>query len=132
MDESILIKSVDVRVSKISLRSDGIIQHDFKNEVIVDVDDIEEIVGVLKELTGGKKHPMLVITGDRNTNTAEARQLSVKKLKEDSYASAEAIVINSLPTRIAANFFFQIYKPKFPHKNFRSKKKAEAWLKKFL
>jgi hypothetical protein len=122
---------VEVRIATIELRPDKIIQLNIKDDVTLDVADIEEFNAAINNFTKGKPHPILVITGERNGSTRAATKMSMKLLKDENYALAEALVITSFSTRISANFFFKVFKPKFPYKNFKSKGEAEEWLKRF-
>lgn len=127
-----IVTTKQLRFCKMEKRNDSIIQYTFDNDITIDVDDIHALVDALAELTQGVKHGMLVISGDRNSTTKEAIMESMKKLKSENYAFAEAIVITSLPTRIAANFFYKIYSPVHPYKTFKDIDSAEKWLKSFL
>lgn len=125
-----IIKAIETSVSLIQLRDDGIVQHNMKDDVVVDVKDIEQIIEALSIICKDGKYPMLILTGRRNGSTREARKLSIRELTNNYYALAEAVVISDLPTRIAGNFFYKIYKPKHPHKFFKTQTEAEKWLKK--
>lgn len=123
---------VKVRIGTVMLRDDKIIQLNINDDVTLEVNDIIEFNKEINNFTRGKRHLILVITGDRNGNTNEARKLSMKLLKDENYALAEALVVNSLSTRLAAKFFFKVFKPKFPYKLFKSQIEAENWLNNFL
>lgn len=128
MDSVIDIETIELEKCIISKRSDDIIQHLFKDDIILDVEDIDDILNAVKTLSKGEKKLMLVITGERNDTTPEARKISFKNLKENQLALAEALVINSLPTRIAVGFFYKVYNPSHPVKTFKTEEKALEWL----
>ena len=47
------------------------------------------------------------------------------------YTVAQALVIDSGPSRVMGNFFLGLNKPRFPTKLFTSEAKAEAWLREY-
>ena len=122
---------INIRVAKIKLRKDNVIELKFKNDFLLDAEDVYEIYKAVKELCYGSNKILIVITGDRNGSTREARKLTMAMSSDNSFLSAEAVVINSLPTRIAANFFYKIYKPKHPNKIFKTQDEAEKWVLQF-
>ncbi len=132
MESNNVEKAIEARIATIILRKDGIIQQNIKDDVVLDVADVHEINDAKSKLTNNKKSLVLIITGERNGSTVAARKLGAEQLRHRDDVIAGALVINSFPTRIAANFYYKVYQPNYPHKNFRSKKKAEAWLKTFL
>lgn len=132
LSNNMYIAQHKIRVGFINLRKDQIIEYRFDDDIEIDVDDIEEIVDTLKRITKGKRYPMLVVTGERNDTTPEARKMSKEYLKKFPFATAEALIINSFPTRIAAKFYYNIYKPKHPVHFFKSEEEGLSWLKSFL
>ncbi|MBL4625491.1 MAG: hypothetical protein JKY42_10180 [Flavobacteriales bacterium] len=125
-------RAISTRVADIFIREDGILQFTFKDDIIIDAEDVVAMSGAVEELTQKVKHPMLVVTGERNGTTRASRNMSLKNTKERDYSLAEGIVINSFPTRIAANFFYKIYSPDHPYQMFKTEEEAVDWLKTFM
>ena len=127
MDYSI-VKSVPIRIGRISLTEKGFVIFDFKDDTMINSEDTDEMRAVVEELTELSPKPMIVLTGDRMGTTKEARE---KPLKTDPDLSlCEAIVIRSLPTRIAGMFFYKIYSPEHPYKFFSNQSEAFEWAEK--
>jgi len=127
-----ILGEVELSCASLKKRSDGIIEYTLTEDYILDLDDIKKIASNVHNFCDGKKHGMLVITTNHNGSTREARAESFESMKKKDDAIAEAIVISSLPTRIAADFFYKIYKPSHPCKFFKTKEKAEKWLFKMV
>lgn len=99
----------------------------FKNDVIVDLDDMIESKKVREELQKG--NPMKVFVDARGLFqiTKDAREFA--SLEENAKMSSKmAIVVNSLGIRMVANFFVKVNKPNTPSKMFSTKEKALEWL----
>jgi len=111
----------------IEFTDDGILRFGFFDDLLIDVDDIKEIASVVQSMVDGKDVPMLIVTGERVGTTRAARNYSLKE--ERDYSVAEAIIITSLPTRIAAKFYYTIYSPNHPYQIFDTEEEGVAWLK---
>ena len=114
-----------------SLRSDGIVQVDINSGEEMDVKHIKRGVGFLKEISDGKKFPLLFVVGEFSLPSAKARLYEASE-ESNPYASAEAYVINSLAQKLVGNFYLKTNKPFRPTKFFRSIEEATEWLKEFL
>ena len=92
--------------------------------------DVAPIRGANLALSGGKKFCILLDTSKGYFNvTPEANKL----LAGSEYAGwriATALVVKSLATRLAGNFFMRL-RPGSPTRLFHSEKDALAWLKNF-
>lgn len=112
---------------KIFMRSDEILEVILFDEALLDVDDINcMIIKITDFVEPGKKYPLLAIPGERVDVTREARTYSIRKRM--TYALAEAMVIRSLPVRIAATFYYKFYAPLHPYKFFPNETEAVEWL----
>lgn len=129
MNDQKILEEVQLNCATLRKRNDRIIEYLLQEEHILDVEDIKLIVEVVNDMCSEQKHAMMVITTAHNGTTREARIESFERMKQHDHAIAEAVVIKSLPTRLAADFFYKIYKPSHPCKFFKSKMKAEEWLK---
>ncbi len=112
-------------VSKLTY-SDNILFVEMKEGAILDRATIKEQVDARNELVGEKPFATLVDARNKHKVTSEARNPD-EKLDEPNRI-AMAIVTNNLVTRTAANFFFQIKRPKVPMKMFSKREDAIDWL----
>ena len=129
MNSSQIFDTIKLPCAILKKREDRVIEYSLTEDYILDVDDINQLVDAVRELCLDEKHAMLVVTTDNNGSTREARNTSFERMKQKDHAISEAVVIKSLPTRMAADFFYKIYKPHHPYKFFKTKEKAEAWTK---
>ena len=96
----------------------------------ITLEDVKEQRKIAHELTGGKPHVVLAITGRRTSATKEAREYSSKNTPEGRIA--EAILIKSLPVRLMGKFYININKPAVPTKMFDTEAEALVWLRQRL
>lgn len=129
MNNPEILDVVELSCATLKKREDRVIEYMLTEDYILDVEDIHQLVDAVRDLCSEEKHGMLVITTENNGSTREARNTSFERMKQHDHAIAEAVVIKSLPTRIAADFFYKIYKPYHPYKFFKTKEKAEVWLR---
>ena len=111
----------------VQLRSDGIVHVIFKENVTI---DIETQVGSLKlynEICNGKKSKFLFTAYGGVSITKEARD-NATKIEYLSPVGKSAVVADSLPYRIIANFYLKVNRPKNPYKVFGTEKEAVQWL----
>lgn len=92
--------------------------------------DAPEMEAMLKEavtFTGGEKYYALIDMTRHIDSTAEARNYyAVSEYSKFRYA--DALVIESLATRLVTNFYLSINKPSVPSKMFTDKQDAINWL----
>lgn len=122
---------VDIKIAQVMLRGDDIVQINFEDDIIVDVQDVINIDEAVDQVSSGIKRKLLVVTGKRNDSTMEARKMTAVVQRKNDRAVAEALVVTSFPTRIALNFFYKIYTPSHPYKTFKTIHEAEDWLADF-
>lgn len=99
----------------------------FNNDQLLEIEDRMDIVDALHQLSKGVKRPLLVEAGERNDITREARKYNLEE-KVNAVVLAEALVINSLSTRIAARFYFNMRNVPFKMRFFKEKEPAIEWL----
>lgn len=128
MEVEVLYKAIiETRVCTILQREDGIVTMRFKDDVEIGKSDIDEMINTRGELSPGKVK-ILIVTGIRASITKEARQYN-KEAHREANTQAEALVVRSLPTRIAVNFYYRIRRTSYPVKIFRDEVSALKWLK---
>lgn len=109
-------------------RSDNIVVIVCRDYLWLTVKEINALIAMVKEITGGVPHRILVIVGRKTSIDKEARSYSVTA-EADQYALATAVVIKSWPQRVIGNLMITVDQPKKPLKSFDSIKEAIAWLK---
>jgi hypothetical protein len=124
-------KTIELEEVFIKSRKDGIIQVIFKPGVEIDVDLQIRMMVVYLELCGNKKRPFLFNAFEDVVITKEARDHS-EELEKTYPGIATAVIANSLPYKLIANFYLKVNKPKTPYKVFNDIVSAEVWLKTFL
>ena len=131
MSNVTILKQLDFERLSVALRSDGLAWVKIRNDDEVDVEQVKQIVGALRELGEGKKFPMLVTSSKHTVPTAEARAY-VASAGSNPYASAEAYVLQSFSQKLVGNVYMKLNKPVRPTWMFTSETKAVEWLKTFL
>lgn len=113
------------------MRPDKIIELQFENGFSGTAEDGRNMVKMFKQLTGEGKPSLLVLYGEDNTFSKDAREYISSKEVSD-VLRADAFVIKGLALRIMGNGYLKINKPKRPTRLFNSKEEAVAWLKQVL
>jgi hypothetical protein len=119
-----------IAVAEVIFYSEDLLAFYFFDDITIEVTDVQELVRVSSEMTGGEVDLLtLVVTGERNNISTEAFSYNMyKELKIKQRTIAEAVVISNLPTRIMTNFYYKVARRKFPVKVFESETKATEWL----
>jgi hypothetical protein len=78
----------------------------------------------------GKSYPCLVDMRDMTTATSEAREYFAKEGAEG--VNAGALLIGSQVTKMLANLFMLVNRPKTPTRMFTDERVAREWLKKYI
>lgn len=124
------IQIVRIKKAVLSYDNKGLLKAVLADEDEITYEDVLEQRKIVKELTGGRPHVILVIAGRRTSATKEAREYSAKNRPEGRLA--EAILIKSLPVRLMGQFYINFNKPKVPTKMFEKENEALIWLNKYL
>jgi hypothetical protein len=122
------IRSIDLSHSKVHMRSDGIVEIDFADDIEMDLKEAVEVVDAIGELTGGKKALVLNIGGKNTSVTSAARAFSAS-MAGLRYTTADAFVVNNLAQKILGTFYISFNKPAVNTKIFNDAGKALEWLK---
>ncbi len=126
---AIVKKDINIVRSKkavMSYDNQGILKVVLSDYDEITLEDVMEQRKIVNDLTLGKPHVLLVITGRRTSATREAREYSSSNIPEGRIA--EAILIKSLSVRIMGKFFINFNKPSVPTKMFDSESEAILWL----
>jgi len=99
-------RTIQTRTLAITFREDGLVHIRSLHGLDQNVDDARENLEVCRQNLGGKKAPLLVdvrkigVIVDKQTRTAYAT--------ESDFALAQAMLVDSAFTRIAANLYIRI------------------------
>lgn len=119
------------RVARIWVGEDGIVRIIFVPGAEVTLRDAREIMDAYHKLRKGRRLPLLVDTRRMRSNSREARHLFAGEEAQGS-ATAAAIIVDTPVTRVLANFYLGLSKPRLPSRLFSSEDEALAWLKGYL
>ncbi len=97
------------------------------DDVVVDISEVKENYDIVMDIIKQNRFISLVITAPHNSITKEARELSNTE-ENYRYCIAQAIVVNSLATRLLGNFFVKFAKVHCPHRLFQKREDAIEWL----
>lgn len=121
---------IKTRITQVRLYQEGILLIEFIDEYEVDVEDIHEIRNALLSISRETPSKILVIPGRYGSITKDARELDMFRISDDQLFLGVAIVTKQLHQKLLGTLYFK-FKPKaYPHKLFKSKEKALAWLDK--
>lgn len=126
--EEIILKTATLYVDE-----SGILWVRYQKDVDMKPEDAKRHIEAVVQLCGGKKRPFLIDTRDaRGTYSLEAMRKLAKDPEIVRIRKAQAIIIDSLPNRLLANFYVKFHKPANPIKIFEKENEALQWLKQFL
>lgn len=94
------------------------------------VKNISENIALVKQITGGKKPPLLIYLSNSPVPDKETRKFSAEQLP--NVYSAMAMVSKGGLAQFVMNILFKFKQPPIPMKSFTHEKDAKEWLKQFL
>jgi len=119
------------RTAKIWLGEDGITRITYFRNTEDMLVDAKEMVATVWNINKGKKTSLLVDKRVIKSMDREAREYYAGE-EAAKTVNATALLIGSPVSRIIANFYIRLNKPKFPVKLFTSETEAIEWLKGFM
>jgi hypothetical protein len=122
-----IIKSVEVPEAIVNVHSNGIIHVHYKMNTILDKELHCRMVALYNELTGGVKSNFIFSADEGLIFTKDARE-NASELEKHSPIHFYAVVVNSLPYKIIANFYFKVLRPKGRYKLVSSVEEGFKWL----
>ena len=108
---------------------DGILYSYSKNPKRT-VKNISENVALVKQITGGKKVPLLIYLGKSPVPDKETRKFSSEQLP--NVYTAMAMVSSGGLAQFIMNILFKFKPPPIPMKSFSDDEEAKDWLKQFV
>ncbi|MBL4818930.1 MAG: hypothetical protein JKY15_06855 [Deltaproteobacteria bacterium] len=121
---------ITTRTAKLWLDDLGIIHKVFLQNATETKQDALECEAVIKKLSNGVKHPMLVDFTALRSMDGDARDYYVSE-RAGSLLAACGGVTRSTVGRVISNFFIGFNKPPTPVKLFNSEEQSIEWLKQF-
>jgi len=94
------------------------------------VQNISENIALVKQITGGKKVPLLIYLSKSSVPDKETRKFSAEQLP--NVYSAMAMVSKGGLAQFIMNLLFKFKQPPIPMKSFADDKQAKEWLQQFL
>jgi len=126
-----IIRQEKIDEATITLKSDGIIYVLFHEDITLDVKLQMLMLNLYKQIAQDKKYPFIFEALEGVTVTKEARDNAIR-IESESPGIAFAVVADSLPYRLIANFYMKVNKPKLPYQVFKNREDALVWLKTFV
>lgn len=109
--------------------TDGILYSYSKNPLRT-VKNITVNIALVKQITGGKKVPLLIYLSDSPMPDKETRKFSTEQLP--NVYTAMAMVSKPGLSKLIMNVLFKLKSPPIPMKSFTDDKKARKWLEQYL
>lgn len=107
------------RTNTIELSDDGIVCFRAEADDVYTDKDLIAILDLAEEVADGQPFLLLMVINEFEfLMTKEARGLFNTYEKAIKLIRAEAVVVNSVPTRIMYNLLTKLHRPKFPFKAF--------------
>ncbi len=125
-------EKIELTTSSIFFDKEGVLRVVYKDQVEMGVPEAKLHAEACCKLCEGKK--TLFLVDGRNILvhiSPEARKFLANHPGLIKVRKAQAMIVDSLPNRLIANFYFKFNKPKGPGKVFNSEKSAISWLKKY-
>lgn len=94
------------------------------------VKNISENIALVRQITGGKKVPLLIYLSKSPVPDKETRKYSAEQLP--NVYTAMAMVSKGGLAQFIMNILFKFKTPPIPMKSFADDKEAKEWLKQFL
>ncbi len=98
-----------------------------KDDSVVSVEDMEELLKACVKLSGSKKYYSIVdvrVNAGANPGVTEY----YAKNEYNQYRYADAFIINTLAMRLLVNFYMTFNKPSVPTKTFNDPEQAKQWI----
>jgi hypothetical protein len=121
------LKELDYPEVNLRLMSNNLVYVLLKDNCNFDIPLQMRLLDYYREITNNTLMPFLFLVGENVSITKEARDNAVK-IEDQSMLAASAVVVDSLPYKLIANFYLKFNKPKRPYKVFSKQEEAINWL----
>ena len=126
-----IVKQVELKTMVIKLRSDGIMQFDFKPCDEYTIHDLKETNMAADILGEGEIFPRLIFIKHFIRFDKDIRMYGATE-ESNTTTAAAAFVVNLIALKFVGNFYISFNKPVRPTRLFDSEKAAVEWLKTFM
>ncbi|MBS1635437.1 MAG: hypothetical protein JST26_05900 [Bacteroidetes bacterium] len=124
------IRSQELRIATATLYQGNVIAFRFMDDVVLQVEDVIELSQTNVAMTGDNPYFTIVVTGQRQDITQEAREYDFyKELGRKPTCVAEAVIVHDLPTRIVVDFYYKLRRFPYPAKVFANEEQALEWFR---
>jgi hypothetical protein len=124
-------KTIEIDCATIEVLEPQLLHIVYRNDYEVELVDVQEVDRMFQELAGDKVVYVIMDTkGQFTTFSSEAQKYLSKKtiLVQNKQLGGFALLIDSLPNRILARFYTNVYKPNYKLKVFAKDREARVWL----
>jgi hypothetical protein len=108
---------------------DGIL-YSYSKSTLRTVKNISENITLVKQITGGKKVPLLIYLSNSPVPDKATRKFSTEQLP--NVYTAMAMVSKPGLAKLIMNILFRFQTPPIPMKSFSDDKEAKEWLKRYI
>jgi hypothetical protein len=109
--------------------NDGIL-YSYSKSVLRTVENIRGNIALVKQITGGKKVPLLIYLSPSRVPDKATRKFSTEQLP--NIYTAMAMVSKPGLAKFIMNILFRFKPPPIPMKSFSDDEEAKAWLQQFV
>ena len=122
------MKQVLTRTAELTFfEKEGYVLYRILEDAEIEAEDAKENFYVSLKMTNNKIFPVLLDGRKIKSISHEARNFYASE-EVKKYQTAVAVIADSLPTRLIANFFLRFHQPEFRIKIFADETKAKKWL----
>ena len=120
------------KTNTIELAENGIVYFRSESDEVYTDKDLIEILELAENEAGYQPFLLLMVVNEHEfLMTKEARNLFSTYEKAFRLIKAEAVILQSTPSKILYNLLTRIHSPKFPFKAFTDGERAVKWLLKY-
>jgi len=123
------IQLIHGEIADYYLDNDGIL-YSYSKSILRTVDNIASNVALVKQITGGKKAPLLIYLKNSPVPDRATRKFSTEQLP--NIYSAMAMVSKPGLAQFIMKILFKLKPPPIPMKSFADDKEAREWLLQFV
>ncbi|HEX5024847.1 MAG TPA: STAS/SEC14 domain-containing protein [Agriterribacter sp.] len=123
------IPIIEGEIADYQLDKDGILYSYSKNPKRT-VKNISENIELVKQITGGKKVPLLIYLSNSPVPDKATRKFSTEQLPQ--VYSAMAMVSKPGLAKLIMNILFRVKPPLIPMKSFSDDREAKEWLMQYV
>lgn len=108
----------------------GILNIRLDEDGVVDIDDMNDYLDIVKTKLDGNAYANLVEFGSYSNISDQARKFASSE-QSNKFTVADAFVLQSISQRIIGNFYLKFGSPLRPTRLFKNRKEALDWLSQF-